>query len=304
MKPLLLPEDILQKYYKAGKIASEVRGAAQNIVHERTPIIEICEKIESMIREKGGKPAFPCNVCINDVAAHYTSPPGDTNVIPNGSIVKVDIGVHIDGYIADTATTVCLNPEYTPLFKAAESALNKACKAIRHGIKASEIGSLIQKTIESYGFKPIWNLNGHKTVRFVIHAGKSIPNVSRLNGTKIDVDEVYAIEPFVTYKNANGKVIDATETYIYRYVKDRLQKRDSAKILLQKIKSEFHTLPFAKRWIYNELPPEEFEGAFHELLSSKAVMAYPVLVEASGNIVAQAEHTVIVTENECIVLTI
>jgi len=301
---LLLPEDILQKYYKAGKIASEVRGAARNMVRETMPIIEVCEKVESMIREKGGQPAFPCNICINDVAAHYTSPPSDTNVIPNGSLVKVDLGVHIDGYIVDTATTVCLNPEYAPLFEAAENAINKAFKSIRDGAKASEVGGLIQTTIESYGFKPIWNLNGHKMVRFTLHAGKSIPNVSRLNGTKIEADEVYAIEPFVTYKNANGKVVDSTETFIYRYVKERPQKEEGAKLLLQKIKTEFYTLPFSKRWIYNELPPEEFEGAFNELLYSRALMAYPVLVEESGNIVAQVEHTVIVTENECIVLTI
>ncbi len=256
-----------------------------------------------MIRENGGKPAFPCNVCINEVAAHYTSPIDDRTSIPKGAIVKVDIGVHVDGYLADTAITICLNPEHAPLAETAELALKKACETIRHGIKASEVGAVIQKTIETYRFKPIWNLTGHKTVRYIVHSGKSIPNVSHLNGTKIEAGEVYAIEPFVTLKEADGKVSELNESFIYRYVKDRPLKNDSAK-LLQKIKTEFHTLPFTKRWIHGLLPPRQFEEAFSELISRKTIANYPVLVEASGNPVAQAEHTVVVTKGGCTILTI
>lgn len=268
------------------------------------PVIDICNKVESMIRERGGKPAFPCNVCINEVAAHYTSPLGDMTSIPEGAIVKVDIGAHVDGYLADTAITICFNPEYAPLVETAELALKKACETIRHGIKASEVGAVIQKTVETHGFRPIWNLTGHKTVRYVIHAGKSIPNVSHLNGTKIEADEVYAIEPFVTLKKAAGKVSELNEPFIYRYVKDKPLKNEGANLLLQKIKTEFYTLPFTQRWIHKLLPPQQFENAFSELLSSKTITQYPVLIEASGNLVAQAEHTVLVTKKGCTILTI
>lgn len=275
-----------------------------NLVHEGAFIIDICNKVESTILKYGGKPAFPCNVCVNNIAAHYTSPPGDVSTIPVGSLVKVDIGVHVDGYIADTAVTICLNPEYSPLVEAVKIALNEACTVIRPGIKTSDVGTVIQKAIETRGFKPIWNLCGHKTVRYMLHAGKSIPNVSHLNGEKIEADEVYAVEPFVVMKKAAGKVEELSEALIYRYVKDRPLKNDSAKLLLQRVKNEFRTLPFAKRWIQNLVPPLEFDNAFSELLSSKAIVKYPVLAEASGSPVAQAEHTVIVTQKGCTVITL
>ena len=98
------------------------------------PIIDVCEKVEGMTRQKGGKPAFPCNVSINEVAAHYTSPPGDDKIIPDKAVVKVDIGVHVDGYIADTATTICFDPEYDDMVDTAEQALARAVEILRPGL--------------------------------------------------------------------------------------------------------------------------------------------------------------------------
>lgn len=281
-----------------------MRNIVPNLVHEGAFIIDICNKVESIIYEQGGKPAFPCNVCINNIAAHYTSPPGDDSTIPEGALVKVDIGVHVDGYIADTAVTICLNPEYSSLVEAVKIALRDACTVIRPGLKASDVGAVIQRAIETRGFKPVWNLCGHKTLRYLLHAGKSIPNVSRLNGGKIEADEVYAVEPFAVTGKAAGKVEELDEALIYRYVKDRPLKSDSARLLLKRVKNEFRTLPFAKRWIQNFVPPLEFENALSELLSSKAIVKYPVLAEASGSLVAQAEHTVVVTQKGCTVTTL
>ena len=107
-----LPEEIVQKYRQAGRIAAEVREFMKRTVSEGMPIIDVCEKTEALVHQKGGKPAFPCNVSINELAAHYTSPPRDDKKVPPGSLAKIDIGVHVDGYIADTAVTVCFNREY------------------------------------------------------------------------------------------------------------------------------------------------------------------------------------------------
>ena len=82
-------------------------------VREGMRILDVCEKAETLIHKRGGTPAFPCNVSVNEVAAHYTSPPQDTQRIPENSLVKIDLGVHVDGYIADTATTICLTLNLT-----------------------------------------------------------------------------------------------------------------------------------------------------------------------------------------------
>ena len=298
-----LSDDVIEKYRLAGKIAAEVREQVKRSVSEGMPIIDICERTEALIRKKGGKPAFPCNVSINEITAHYTSPPGDKRTVPSGGLVKVDLGVHVDGYIADTAQTVCFNPEYEDLVTTAEDALQTGIKIIRAGMFTSRFGSTVQKVIESHGLKPIANLTGHQVGRYMIHVGRSLPNVSHLSASRVNAGEVYAIEPFVTLKNAAGKVESGREAHIFRFVKQKSLKNEHAKKLCDYIVQNFHTLPFAERWLQKVTSPDRYKAAISELLSSKTLMAYPVFIEASGKPVAQAEHTVLVTRDGCEVLT-
>jgi len=297
-------EDAIQKFRLSGKILRETREEIKHYVREGMPIIDICEKAENLIRVKGGKPAFPCNVSINEIAAHYTSPPNDEKRIPEKSIVKVDLGVHVDGYLTDTAVTVCFNPEYRSLVKTAEQALKTAINIVHPGISTSKLGSIIEKTIKSRGFKPISNLTGHQIGRYVVHAGTSIPNVSHISFfSKIKLGGIYAIEPFVTLPNAAGKVENGEETTIFRFLRRRALKSSYAKQLLKYIEENFRTLPFAERWLQNVVPKEHHREAFRELLSSKALMGYPIFVEASRKPVAQAEHTLMIVDGGCVILT-
>ena len=300
---MAVPEEDLQKYQHAGKIAKEVRLEIRRTVREGMPIIDICEKVEGLTREKGGKPAFPCNVSVNEVAAHYTSPPNDKQTIPEKSIVKVDLGVHVDGYIADTATTVCFNPEYEDMVKTAEEALETAVELLRPGLSITRFGSEIQKTIKTRGYKPISNLTGHLIKRYIIHAGKSLPNVFNLSTSRIKEGEIYGVEPFVTVTDANGRVDNLKEETIFRYQKNKSLKNPYAKQISSYIKKNFLTLPFAERWLNTFASSSNYKSAFSELLSSKAVMGYPVFVEASRKPVAQAEYTILIEKDGCTILT-
>ena len=306
MKPCMkmsVPQEDLQKYQLAGKIAREVREEIHRTVKEGMPIIDICEKVEGMTREKGGKPAFPCNVSINEIAAHYTSPPDDKQTIPEKSIVKVDIGVHVNGYIADTATSICFDPEYDDMVRTAEEALAQAVEILRPGLSITRFGSEIQKTIKTKGFKPISNLTGHLIRRYIIHAGKSLPNVFNISASRIKEGEIYGVEPFVTVTNATGRVENIKEEHIFRYSKNKSLKNPYAKQILSYIKKNFLTLPFTERWLNKFASSSSYKSAFSELLSSKAVIGYPVFVEASRKPVAQAEYTVLIEKDGCVVLT-
>ncbi len=275
----------------------------RKIVREGMPIINICEMAESLIQKKGGKPAFPCNVSVNEIAAHYTSPPKDTRTIPESSLVKIDIGAHVDGYIADTATTVCFNPEYENLVHAAEEALEKAVKSLHPGLFTTKFGSMIEGVVKARGFKVVSNLTGHKIGRYVIHAGKSLPNVFHISTSRVKLGEVYGVEPFVTLADATGTVENAPEAYIFRFLKRKSLRNPYAKRMLNYIQKNFRSLPFTERWLQDSVPQDHYRTAFSELLSSKSLMAYPVFVEASRKPVAQAEHTVLIVEDGCLVLT-
>jgi methionyl aminopeptidase len=296
-------KETIEKFRLSGKILRETREEMKLFVHENMPIIEVCEKTENLIRAKGGKPAFPCNVSINEIAAHYTSPPNDESKIPEESVVKVDLGVHIDGYVTDTAFTACFNPKHKRMADTAEHALKTAVDNIHGEMAVGKIGGLIENAIKNRGFKPISNLTGHSVGRYLIHAGTSIPNVYQLSLTKVRQGEIFAIEPFVTLPDAEGRVEDGAEKTIFRFVKAKPLQSPHAKQLSKYIETNFKTLPFAERWLKGAVPKEKHAEAFRELLASKTLMAYSIFVEASGRPVAQAEHTVLITDDGCEVLT-
>jgi methionyl aminopeptidase len=299
----MLAEDVLEKYRCAGRIAAKVREEMRRKTKERMPLLEICENTEQLIVNMGGKPAFPCNVSVNEVAAHYTSPPNDDKMVPENSLVKIDIGVHIDGYIADTAVTVCFAPELEDMVETSEAALETAIKTIRPGIRTSDLGSEIQRTIEHRGFKPISNLTGHQVGRYMLHTGKSLPNISHVSFTKIGAGDVYAIEPFVTVKDAAGKVEDGPEALIFRFIKRKPLREPQARHLMKYIEEEYRTLPFAERWLKAYDQMYDHRAVFADLLASKCIMAYRVFVEVSRRPVAQSEHTVYIDNNGVTVLT-
>lgn len=288
---------------KAGRIASKVREEVKSVVEEGKPLVEICDFVEGRMRALGGAPAFPCNVDVDNVAAHYTSPLGDGSVVQEGALVKVDIGVHVDGYIADTAVTVSLDPRHEGMIEAAEAGLGSALKMVRAGVQSSDIGAAIERAIKSRGFEPIRNLTGHRMARFVVHAGQSIPNVSGVRGHRLRAGEVYAIEPFSVPPGSAGVVTDGPPSNIYLFQKRRKVGGGDARRMLKFIQSEYRTLPFASRWVLREFPGAGGADAFSELQGSKCVYSYPQLVERSRAPVAQAEHTVIVAEDGCVVTT-
>jgi methionyl aminopeptidase len=292
----------LEALHKAGKIAAQVRNETVKQIKPGIKIIDICDMVQTRLQELGGKPAFPTNVDINQVAAHYCSPIGDLTTIPARSLVKLDIGVHVEGYIADTAKTVCLDPSLKHLVDAAEAGLNAAINTVRPGVRASYVGAHIEEAIKAYGLQPIRNLTGHKLTRYMVHAGDSIPNINGLDHHILQAGEVYAIEPFAVPQNAAGKVVDGPPSNIYRLIKKRSVK-GLAKKMQKHIQTEFRTLPFASRWIMRKFPGREGKTAFNELLKMKNLMSYPQLIEKTQAMVAQAEHTVIVTEDGCEVTT-
>ena len=293
----------MENFKKSGEIVARLRKEIPRLGKPGVSAITICETLEQKMRDYGGKPAFPVNVGVNEVAAHYTSPPGDTMTIPENCVAKIDFGVQIDGYVTDTSVTVCFDPKLEPLAQAADEALINAIRVFKPGVKLSEIGRVVETTIQKFGLRPISNLTGHKIERYSIHAGKSVPNIGWMNGTKIEEGEVYAIEPFTTKGDAAGAVMNGSSAYIYRYVKPKGATTEDSNRLLEYIHSNFSTLPFASRWVGKVFEREAAKKALVDLIKHHCISAYPVLVEQTGSPVAQSEHTVLVGHEGCTVLT-
>ncbi len=294
-----------ESYLRAGKIASEVRENARRKYHVGSTLLEICESVEAQIRSMDAEPAFPVNTSLNDIAAHYTAEPNDTTVVKEGDVLKIDIGVHIDGYIADTAVTVCYDPKYEVLVRAAEAALGEAVRMARANIKAGDIGRVIESTITKMGFRPIQNLSGHSLQQYTIHAGKSIPNIwTRGSSFALLPNEAYAIEPFVTTKDGQGVVYEGKTRNIFGITSRKPLKDKEADDLLEVIWNRYKSLPFAMRWLTDKYEEKEVRRLMDVLTKKKNVHAYPILVEGHGKIVVQAEHTLIPSESGVNVITL
>ena len=296
--------DIFDNYVKAGKIASQVREYARAQDHTGRSLTEICNDIEQEIFKNGGEPAFPVNVSLNDIAAHYTAVPNDPIIVKNTDVLKIDVGVHIDGYIADTAVTVSYDTKYQNLIDIAERALDEAIAISRSNTRVSEIGRIIEKTITKYGCKPIQNLSGHSLERYTIHAGKSIPNIWTIGHSfNLSVNNVYAIEPFVTTNDGQGVVYEGKIKNIFSIGSRKRTKEQKTDEFLEYLWNKFKILPFALRWIVNEYEEKEALHLLEILVKKKNVHAYPILVEGANRIVVQAEHTIIPQESNTLTIT-
>jgi methionyl aminopeptidase len=289
-------------YRKAGEIAASVMNKGLKRVKEGRKLLDIAEYVESIIAEEGAKPAFPCNISVNEIAAHYSPQAWDSTVLEKGDLVKLDIGVHVEGYIADIAKTVVVGKAKSKLIKAAEEALEEAINFIKPGVYTNEVGKLVEETITSYGFSPVSNLTGHKLARFNLHGGTLVPNVKTRHGSEFKEGDVYALEPFAT--NGFGRVIDDVNAIIFRYLRDRPLRMREARIILSHAKENYGSLPFAERWIANLVPRFKLNQALRQLVYSKALHAYHILREKKRGLVAQAEHTIIVGKDGCEVITV
>ncbi len=288
-----MESEVLEKYLEAGRILKKVREEAVKMVEPGVSLLETAEYIENLIRENGGEPAFPCNISRDSEAAHATPSPHDKTVFQQ-EMVKLDIGVHVDGYIADTAVTIDLG-DNQGLVTAVEKALEAAIAVVRDGVDTGEIGRVIEEAIRREGYKPIVNLTGHGLSRYLQHAPPSIPNRGGMRGVKLKEGDVIAIEPFAT--NGSGRVYDAGNPEIYHLLKVKPVRLPAARRILEEIE-KYKTLPFARRWL-----PSNPDFALTQLTRAKIIEPYPVLKEAGGGLISQAEHTLIVNKSGCTVTT-
>ena len=310
---------MIEKYKKSGEIVSKVRAMAVNHVKADMKIIDLVEFVENNIIEMGGMPAFPCNVSINEITAHYTSPPGDASIIKNGDLVKIDLGAQVDGYIGDSAVSVLIDLDDSDssseivedghseqdlnlkMIETAHEALESAISTIRDGVEIGKVGKAIEETINNRDLNSVSNLTGHSMDRWILHSGVSVPNIKDNNQHKVREGDVLAIEPFVT--NGIGRVGDMNDAYIFRFLRERPMRMVQAKKLLNIIAVNYRNLPFSQRWLTEHINSKQLNMAMRQLLTSRAIYPYHVLKEKSDARVAQAEHTVIVESDGCMVIT-
>ena len=291
----------LENWKKAGKLAHDALHFGKELIKEDQSMLNATEKIEKYVSDNGGKLAFPTNLAINNVGAHWTPSSKTTDKFKKGDLVKLDVGVHIDGYIGDNALTVEIGTDkYTKMIDTSREALNAAIEVAGPGINVGMIGYAVQTTIENRGYKPIANLTGHGIKRYNLHSGISIPNVKENGGSILKAGDIIAIEPFVT--DGAGRVGGKRNSNIYHVRQIRNIKDEKAAKMIDEIQRRYKGLPFAERWLH-QIQNEHATNSLTKLMRAGIISYFPVLDELGKGMVAQSEHTILITNSGSEVLT-
>lgn len=301
-------EKVREKLLEAGKIASKALAFTCELVKVGSSLLAIAEAGEQKILELGGKPAFPINISVNHHAAHYTPGLEDTTEVPAQSLVKIDLGAHVDGYVADNARTVLVGDDEAlqQLIVGAEAGLQAALETARSGIRIWHLSQAISKAMRKANTRPIENLTGHSIEQFNLHAGISVPavthSISRVASPRLEEHMVIAIEPFSTYSR-NPYVENLEPGHIYGFTPSRNPKDAELRMLFSKMKIEFAQLPFTSRWMTKFVEPSQITQTLNKLRDQGCIHNYALLGLRDGSSIAQAEHTIIVEKKGCTVTT-
>jgi len=284
-----------QDYIKAGEIAAKAREYGAGLIKPGASWIEVADKIEKKIIELGGGLAFPAQMSLNDVAAHQM-PEFGGDVVFNDEVICLDVGVHVNGYVGDTACTIDLSGKNSKLVEASRKALDEALKLVKPGVEIRKIGAKIHEVITSYGFAPINNLSGHGVGQYIIHKKPSIPNYDNGDKTKLVSGQVIAIEPFASA--GKGMIYESGGAHIFMLKRKKPVRNRMTRKVLGEIE-KFNGLPFVLRWL-KKCSKAEIMFALRELRQLEVLEEFPSLVDKNHGLVSQAEHTVIVKEKSIV----
>ncbi len=282
----MLNEDELAKLRRVGAISGAARDLGMSMCEAGVKLYDIAQEVEGYIRSHGCKLSFPCNIGVNEVAAHYTPSCSDDTRLEIGDVVKIDCGGMLDGFIGDTAGTVEVGTHnYTSLIESAKRARDTVAEFIGDGIPINELGAAIEGSVKRDGFKVVENLCGHQVDRWQLHAGFSVPPYDNGDNTLVEAGMTVAIEPFAT--NGAGYVDNGKQGNIVILTHEKPSGNPKADEFLAYAKEEFPDSPFCARSC--DFPDAE---KWVKLLMRKGILSgFNVLLEVKGSMVAQFEHT-------------
>jgi len=291
----------LDTWREAAAIAGHTREYVASLMKPGAKLIDLSLAGHQRLEELGGKAAFPLQISVNHIAAHYCAYVGDESELKENDLVKVDCGVHIDGYVADTAMTVDLSKDgrHADLLAASKEALAAAIDLAGPDVEVVEIGRVVEKAIRARGKNPIRNLTGHGVGQWQVHRAPQIPSVPSGRG-RLKAGTCVAIEPFAT--DGPGLINEKGDAHVFMAKKSGKKLKGVDGKVLEAIR-EFNGLPFGSRDLLLHFPYEAVSSTLNAMLRANLLMLYPPLVEKKGTFVAQFEHTLYVHDGGVEVLT-
>ncbi|KAL4021581.1 hypothetical protein IC575_020387 [Cucumis melo] len=308
--------DVVTKYKSAAEIINKALQLVISQCKPKAKIVDICEKGDSFIREQTGNMyknvkkkiergvAFPTCISVNNTVGHFSPLASDETVMEEGDILKIDMGCHIDGFIAVVAHTHVLQEgpvtgRAADVIAAANTAAEVALRLVRPGKKNKDVTEAIQKVAAAYDCKIVEGVLSHQLKQFVIDGNKVILSVSnpetRVDDAEFEENEIYAIDIVTSTGEGKPKLLDEKQTTIYKRAVDKNYhlKMKASRFIFSEISQKFPILPFTAR----ALEEKRARLGLVECVNHDLLQPFPVLHEKPGDYVAHIKFTVLLMPN-------
>ncbi|XP_076323274.1 proliferation-associated protein 2G4-like isoform X1 [Tachypleus tridentatus] len=315
-EPTIAQDLVVTKYKMAGDMVNRVLKRLIEKCKDGENVLSICELGDSLLLEETGKVfkkekelkkgiAFPTCVSVNNCICHFSPLRSDPDVIlKDGDVVKLDLGAHIDGFIAVVAHTLvvgsCKENKVTgrkaDVICAAHFAAEIALRMVKPGGENFAVTDAIQKVAESFKCKPIEGMPSHQLKQFQIDGEKSIiqnpTEAQRKEHEKCEFElhEVYAIDVVISTGEGKGREMD-TRTTVYKKTDEIYQlKMKASRAFFSEVEKKFGNMPFTLRALEDE---KKARMGVVECVNHKLIEPFTVLYEKEGELVAQFKFTVL-----------
>jgi len=302
---------VVEKYKAAAEIAFRAMEKVVSECKAGRRIVDLCKIGDDFVEEAVKKPfpkadiergiAFPTSIAVNNAAGNFSPLSDDKTVLAKGDVVKIDVGAHLDGYLALNARTIIVEPDAEVKGKAADAiaAAQLATQAAIHLLKAGhtneEVSDVIKRVAEAYHVTPLEGVLSHQMSRYVIDGEKVIMNRpmvdQRVEKCDFAPNDVWCLDIVMSTGSGSQREMELRPTIYKRNLQEQYPlKLKASRQLLARINAQSPVFPFTLR-AFDE---KTARLGISEMLTHGVVDPYPVLYEKPGEFVAQFKTTVFV----------
>jgi len=310
--------EVVQKYKAAAEVAHRAMEEVMKLCKAGARIVDLCKAGDAFIVAECKKAlpkekiergiAFPTCVSVNNIAGHFSPLKDDKTLLAKNDVVKIDLGAHIDGFIALAARTLVVEPDgpvsgkVADAITAAQVAMNAAVHMLQIGKSNEEVSDVIKRVAEAYHVSPMEGVLSHQMNRYLIDGDKVIMNKpmvdQRVEKCTFEANDVWCIDIVMSTGEGIARECDTRTTVFKRDLeKTYMLKLKASRYLLQQINRKSPVFPFTLRSFDDE---RQARMGISEMVSHGMVDPYPVLFEKDHEFVAQFKCTVFILPKQTI----
>jgi len=316
-----LDDIIVKDYRKAAIMHKMIRNELRNKIQDSVLFTDVTKYANELVA-KYCKPmcnqtigyAFPLGISVNEIIAHDTANVNDKRFLKTNDIVKIDLGIHLNGSIIDSAFTMIVGNDeitknfYAPLLESTRDATYTGIALSGVDARLYEISESIAEVINSYELedgtkiKPVFGLGGHNILPYQVHGEKlilSVPHKTQKN-LKMEENEIYAIETYASTgsgKPNQNNISKCNHFMIDNKIKTNYQNlkgKEKNNALLKWAMKDNNKLPFTQEWCSHI---ENYDNHINYYVENRGITAFPPLSDTDGSKTSQFEHTIHVKNN-------